>query len=476
MGIVVVTLLALSLLTATSVVGGDVAAAAATSAPYGFVDQLQVTPSGLVGRGWTIDDDAPGTPLMVHVYAGDQFIGAVAADQSRPDVAGAYPHAGEQHGFGFTLPLGEGQHTVCVYAINAGAGAENPRLGCRTLWSQVAYGSLDIAARFPTALRVAGWAADSDTTDSITVTVQVAGAVYGVFPADVPRGDVDAAYGAGPRHGFDLSFPVPPPGTHDVCVTANGVGPGGSQLLGCRAVEISYTQVGYLDTLRAGDTFVRLSGWTFDPDAAEPNHVVVIADGALIMDVAAIRSRPDVGAAYPGAGPDRGFAVDVTLSPGSHSVCAYATGLGPGPEYVLLGCAQVETMPPGTGLGSGRRIVYANGSQWVWLVDGDGIIDSSYPVSGRYRDPPPGEYGVYGKWRNVDAGHDGISMEYFVGFNPAGDGYGFHTIPTYADGTPLQGEDELGQFRSAGCVRQRREDAIHLWNWSVVGDRVVVIA
>ena len=49
-------------------------------------------------------------------------------------------------------------------------------------------------------------------------------------------------------------------------------------------------------------------------------------------------------------------------------------------------------------------------------------------------------------------------------------------IPTYADGTPLQGEDELGQFRSAGCVRQRREDAIHLWNWSVVGDRVVVIA
>ena len=101
--------------------------------------------------------------------------------------------------------------------------------------------------------------------------------------------------------------------------------PGGSQLLGCRAVEVSYTQVGYLDTLRAGDTFVRLSGWTFDPDAAEPNHVVVIADGALLMDVAAIRSRPDVGAAYPGAGPERGFAVDVTLSPGSHSVCAYAT-------------------------------------------------------------------------------------------------------------------------------------------------------
>ena len=174
------------------------------------------------------------------------------------------------------------------------------------------------------------------------------------------------------------------------------------------------------------------------------------------MDVAALQPRPDVGAVYPGAGPDRGFAVDVTLSPGVHSVCAYATGLGPGPDYVQLGCGQIETMPPGTALGSGRRIVYANSGQWVWLVDGDGLIDSSYPVSGRYRDPPPGEYGVYGKWRWADAGHDGITMEYFVGFNPAGNGYGFHTIPTYADGTPLQGENELGQFRSAGCVRQRR--------------------
>ena len=164
------------------------------------------------------------------------------------------------------------------------------------------------------------------------------------------------------------------------------------------------------------------------------------------------------------------------MSPGAHSVCAYATGLGPGPDYVQLGCGEIETMPPGTALGSGRRVVYANGAQWVWLVDADGLIDRSYPVSGRYRDPPPGEYGVYGKWRWADAGHDGITMEYFVGFNPAGNGYGFHTIPTYADGTPLQGEDELGQFRSAGCVRQRRADAIFLWNWSAVGDRVVVIA
>jgi lipoprotein-anchoring transpeptidase ErfK/SrfK len=82
---------------------------------------------------------------------------------------------------------------------------------------------------------------------------------------------------------------------------------------------------------------------------------------------------------------------------------------------------------------------------------------------------------VYAFLRHAGAGHDGITMEYFVAFNPAGLGYGFHSIPVYADGTPLQGENELGFFRSAGCVRQRRADAISLWNWARVGDPVVIL-
>jgi hypothetical protein len=261
-----------------------------------------------------------------------------------------------------------------------------------------------------------------------------------------------------------------------VCVRAENVGPGSAQSLGCRTVDVGSTQFGFLDSMRAGDAFVRLTGWTLDPDTTIPNSVVVIADGQLIYEVAAVGPRPDVEAAHPGYGTQHGFAFDVALSPGVHHVCAYAAGIGPGPDRVLLGCGDVEAMPPGTGLGSGRRIVYANGVQWVWLVDETGLVDRSYAVSGRYRDPPPGEYAVYGKWRVADAGHDGITMEYFVGFNPSGNGYGFHQLPVYADGTPLQSEDELGQFRSAGCVRQRHDDAVFMWNWSREGDRVLVLA
>ena len=121
-GLVAVTVLAVSLLTGVSVGGARVAAAQAAPVPYGDVNELQVTPSGLFGRGWTIDDDAPTTPLVVHVYDGDQFIGAFPADQSRPDVGAAYPHAGADHGYSFLIPLAAGQRTVCVYAINVGAG------------------------------------------------------------------------------------------------------------------------------------------------------------------------------------------------------------------------------------------------------------------------------------------------------------------------------------------------------------------
>lgn len=77
----------------------------------------------------------------------------------------------------------------------------------------------------------------------------------------------------------------------------------------------------------------------------------------------------------------------------------------------------------------------------------------------------------------MTAGHDGITMEYMVRFAHGRSlAIGFHSIPVYASGRPLQTEAELGQYRSAGCVRQRLPQAAQLYGWADVGTTVVVLA
>ena len=58
-------------------------------------------------------------------------------------------------------------------------------------------------------------------------------------------------------------------------------------------------------------------------------------------------------------------------------------------------------------------------------------------------------------------------MGYMVRFvqPPGKAATGFHDIPLYSDGTPMQTTEELGQYRSAGCVRQRDDKAQQLYEW-----------
>ncbi len=122
--------------------------------------------------------------------------------------------------------------------------------------------------------------------------------------------------------------------------------------------------------------------------------------------------------------------------------------------------------------GSGRRVVYSNSQQRVWLVEEDGRTDSSYLVSGRQGDPPAGTYQVFSRSRHARSGK--VSMEYMVRFaRTTGLDIGFHAIPVGRKG-PVQSESELGQYRSKGCVRQKHSDAAHLWDWAPVGTPVVV--
>jgi lipoprotein-anchoring transpeptidase ErfK/SrfK len=131
--------------------------------------------------------------------------------------------------------------------------------------------------------------------------------------------------------------------------------------------------------------------------------------------------------------------------------------------------------------GQGRRIVFSQSRQRVWLVadaDGSDEVDRTYLVSGSvYDNLQPGTYSVYSKSRWAVGVDDSGVMQYFVRFTqgPTGAAIGFHSIPTSHD-VPLQTRAQLGTPQSHGCIRQDLPDAIALWAFAPVGTKVVVTA
>jgi hypothetical protein len=129
------------------------------------------------------------------------------------------------------------------------------------------------------------------------------------------------------------------------------------------------------------------------------------------------------------------------------------------------------------GSGSGRRVVFSEGQQRVWLVRSHDRVADTYLVSGSiYDNLDPGTYEVYSRSEQAWGIDDSGSMKYFVRF-ASGDNaaIGFHDIPV-DDGRPVQTADELGTPLSHGCIRQRRADAKRLWDFAPLGTKVVVTA
>jgi hypothetical protein len=127
---------------------------------------------------------------------------------------------------------------------------------------------------------------------------------------------------------------------------------------------------------------------------------------------------------------------------------------------------------PPLGSGSGRRIVYCNSCQRAWHVTTDGDW-YTFPVSGKVGVPAPGVYHVI---RRLNPGGSGsLILPYFVGFAYGSTtDIGFHGIPLRPDGSPIESDSELGQFRSHGCVRESQSDAVKTWNFGSVGTPVIV--
>ncbi len=137
-----------------------------------------------------------------------------------------------------------------------------------------------------------------------------------------------------------------------------------------------------------------------------------------------------------------------------------------------------STPPVPDDSGDGRRIVFDQSDQRVWLVDDDETVERTYLVSGSVTDNlEPGTYSVYSKSEQAWGIDDSGTMQYFVRFTEGTNGaaIGFHDIPI-DDGELVQTVDQLGTPQSHGCVRQERPDAIALWEFAPVGTEVDVTA
>jgi len=348
--------------------------------PQGVVDAIDVTGKGastaFAVRGWTFDPNIASTSIEAHVYItypdGTRKGTALKANQARPDIAAAYPAAGANHGFSSTFPISQGgTYEVCVFGIgtywsNQGA---NAVLGCKTFNLPSAYplGKVDSAAFVQddktAAISISGWTFDTGATSTaIPVHVYLTkpdGTTSGYgFVANKQRDDVNRVYGSGSNHGFSEVIPVTAPGTYKACVFGIAVSPlsdGKNTLFTCQTIVAQASPpVGSFDgaalTKAAdGTATVAVRGWAYDKQVTQlpiQVHVyVVAADGsrtgtALVAD----KSRPDVNAAFPGAGVSHGFDGTVKITqPGTYDICAFAIGtakLNAG-SNTLLACKTV---------------------------------------------------------------------------------------------------------------------------------------
>lgn len=126
--------------------------------------------------------------------------------------------------------------------------------------------------------------------------------------------------------------------------------------------------------------------------------------------------------------------------------------------------------------GTGRRVVFDQSDQRVWLVGADGTVERTYLVSGSNRNNvSPGTYRVKSHSRYARSYNGNGTFEYFVRFTEGRNApIGFHSVTVKRNGELKLARSDLGKPSSPGCVEQWRDDAVALWEFAPVGTAVVV--
>ena len=137
----------------------------------------------------------------------------------------------------------------------------------------------------------------------------------------------------------------------------------------------------------------------------------------------------------------------------------------------------VEVAPVPAKSGVGRRIVYANRQQRVWVINADNEVIRTFPVSGMLGQPGKGTFNVFSKSpTSYSPEYAGVTFRFMTRFaiGRNGGNIGFHEIPI-RNNKPMQTVEELGAFKGSGCLRSSTQDAIFIYQWAKIGTKVVVV-
>ena len=137
----------------------------------------------------------------------------------------------------------------------------------------------------------------------------------------------------------------------------------------------------------------------------------------------------------------------------------------------------VEVVPVPAKSGTGRRIVYANRQQRVWVINADNEVIRTFPVSGMLGQPGNGTFSVFSKSpTSYSPEFAGVTFRFMTRFalGRNGGNIGFHEIPI-RNSKPMQTVDELGAFKGSGCLRSSTKDALFIYQWATLGTKVVVV-
>ena len=137
----------------------------------------------------------------------------------------------------------------------------------------------------------------------------------------------------------------------------------------------------------------------------------------------------------------------------------------------------VEVAPVPVGSGTGRRIVYANRQQRVWVINENNEVIRTFLVSGMLGQPGKGTFRVFSKSpTSFSPEFAGVTFRFMTRFaiGRNGGNIGFHEIPV-RNKKPMQTVEELGAFKGSGCLRSSTQDAIFIYQWAKIGTKVVVV-